>query len=740
MRWMSPEHLARSSARRPWLVVAVWIALVVVGGLAASRIGDGLTQEFTLLNNPESQQADDLLEDRLRGPEQAREFVIVQSPDRTVDDPAFRAFVEGLVTEIRALDDVTAAATFYETNDPELVSDDRNETLIRVQLDSDESEAAEHVGDLVELTEERTSDEFTVLTAGSGSINRTSNELSESDAQRGEMIGIPVALIILLIVFGAAVAAGIPLVLAIVSIVVAVGTSAIIGQAFELNFLVLNIITMIGLAVGIDYSLFIVQRFREERQRGRAKIDAIARAGATSSRAVLFSGGTVIVALLGMFLVPSNVYRSLAVGAIAVAAAAVLAALTLLPAVLSLLGDRVNALRLPFAGRHAPGEAGGAWARVANAVMRRPLASIAVTVTLLVAAAIPYFTIEPGLAGVTTLPEDEPVREAFEILDTEFSGGLIAPAEIVIDARDVNDPAVQRGIDELRAALAGDPAFGETSVKTNDAGDLALVSALLNGDPASDESHEAIRRLRDDYVPAAFDGVDANVLVTGRTAAEEDVVQTIGAYTPYVFAFVLGLSFLLLLVVFRSIVVPAKAIVMNLLSVGATYGLLVLVFQHGVGNEIFGFQQSDTIETWLPLFLFSILFGLSMDYHVFLLSRIRERFDETGDNRGSVAYGVRSTAGLITGAALIMVAVFSGFAMGDLGPLEQTGFGLAVAVILDATIIRVVLVPASMALLGDWNWYLPSWLRWLPDLRIEGAPEVRERARQVPQAASAGGD
>jgi len=737
MGFLSTERLARASAQRPWLVIGVWVVLVIAGGFFASNIGDVLTSEFRILSNPESKRGAKLLEDRLRGPKQAEELVIVQSGDATVDDARFEEFVGSLLGEIRELKDVASATSYYEMRNEALVSSDRHATLLPVRIKGDEQKAADHVGDLVKLVDERSGTEgFRTLIAGNGSIGREANRLSAEDAERGEMIGIPVALVILLIVFGAAVAAGIPLVLAIASIIVAVGVSALIGQMFELSFLVLNIITMIGLAVGIDYSLFIVQRFREERARGVPKLEAIETAGATSSRAVLFSGGTVVVALLGMFIVPSNIYRSLATGAMVTAIFAVLAALTLLPAILGLLGDRVNALRLPFLGRTHVAQQGGFWSRVAHLVMAHPVISLVASISLLAAAAIPYFSITPGIAGVETMPARSEAREAFELLSRDFTGGLIGPAEIVVDG-DVNDPKVQAAIDDLRARIAQDDGFGATTVEKNDAGDLALVSTIPVGDPQGDEAHHAIRRLRHEHIPAAFAGTDANVLVTGETASTEDMFNNIETNTPRVFLFVLGLSFVLLLIVFRSIVVPVKALLMNLLSVGATYGLLVLVFQHGVGNELFGFKQVDVIEAWLPLFLFSILFGLSMDYHVFLLSRIKERFDHTGDNRASVEYGLRSTAGLITGAALIMVAVFAGFAMGDFTSVQQSGFGLAVAVILDATIVRTVLVPASMVLLGDWNWYLPSWLRWLPNIGIEGAAH---RAQQEAGAAYGAGE
>ena len=724
------EQLARASARRPWVVVGLWVVLFLVGGFLATGIGDVLTTEFALTNEPESVKADQLLEERLRGPEQARELVIVGSTSATVDDAEFQAFVDGLLAEIRGLDGMVEGATsFYETGDERLVSTGRDKTLLPVVIAGDIEDASDNVEPLVGLVEEANGREgFEVLTAGFGSISRTFNEASEEDLQRGELIALPIALLILLLVFGAAVAAGIPIILAVVAIVVATGTAALIGQAFELSFLVVNMITMIGLALGIDYSLFIIHRFREERRSGLVKEEAIARAGATASRAVLFSGGAVIVGLMGLFIVPTNIYRSLATGAIVVAIFAVLAALTLLPAVLSLLGDRINALRLPLPRRgRSAGDEGGFWGWVATVVMTHPVISVVVTVVFLLAVAAPLVTINLGLAGVSTLPEDTESRRAFETLDNDFSAGLISPAEIVVDAGDVGSQPVQRGIDDLLAALDEDEMFSAATVETNEAGDLALVSALIVGDPDADAAHDAIKRLRSEHIPAAFAGVDADVLVTGVTAQTEDMFDVIRTYMPIVFGFVLGLSFLLLLIVFRSLVVPAKALIMNLLSVGAAYGLLVLVFQHGVGNEIFGFQRTETIEAWLPLFLFAFLFGLSMDYHVFLLSRIRERFDQTGDNAASVAFGVRSTAGIITGAALIMVAVFSGFAMGDTVSLQQIGFGLAVAVILDATIIRSVLVPASMQLLGDLNWYLPSWLHWLPDIRVEGGGVPKAR-------------
>jgi RND superfamily putative drug exporter len=559
--------------------------------------------------------------------------------------------------------------------------------------------------------------------------------LLEETLQQGEMIGIVVALVILLVVFGAVVAAGLPIVLALLSIFVAAGATAVASNAMEMSNFVVFIITMIGLAVGIDYSLFIVQRFREERSLGREKIDAIATAGATASRTVFFSGMAVAIALAGMLIMPDATFRSFAVGAILVVAATVLASLTLLPAVLGLLGDRVNWLTLPFIGRRGAEESsGGIWKWIAGVVTARPVVSVVVTGGLLVAAALPVLNINLGSVGISSLPEDSASRHAFDVINEEFSNGVLT-ADVVVDAENVNDPNVQGAVERLQASIEDDEFFGDATLETNDAGDLALLAVAMPGDFSSADSKAALERLRDEYIPTAFDGVSADVVVGGATAETVDSVQTQKDYLPLVFTFVLGFSFLLLLVVFRSIVVPLKAVALNLLSVGAAYGILVLVFQEGLGASVLGFREAPVIESWLPLFLFAILFGLSMDYHVFLLSRIKEHYDETKDNAASVAHGLRSTAGIITGAALIMVAVFAGMASGELVVFQQVGFGLAIAVILDATIIRMVLVPASMELLGDWNWYFPKWLEWLPRINIEGAqePVVAEDGRLAPQ-------
>ncbi|MGE0228074.1 MAG: MMPL family transporter [Dehalococcoidia bacterium] len=723
---LSTRGLATVTARRPWLTLLAWV--IGLGALAtvAFSMGSVFTSEIEFTNNEEAQVAKNQLE-AVRGKEPLFEQVVVQSADLTVDDPRFETFVASLLTDLRSLEgDVEFGTSFYESDDPSLVSEDRHTTLVPVKLVGDIDSVGDHIDPLIETLHERNGqDGFTVVTAGFASINHTFETIAESDLA-AEQQAMPIALIVLVLVFGAVVAAIVPIVLALVAILLALALAALLSNAFPVSIFITNMIFMIGLALGIDYTLFIVERFREERRHGREKLEAIAVAGDTAGRAVLFSGLTVIISLLGMLIVPTNIFRSLGTGAIFAAVASLLICLTLLPAVLSILGDNVNRLTVPFMrerGQHLD-DGTGIWAAMSRFVMGHAVVGVVAASAFLVLLVAPYFGINLGAAGASTFPHETDAYKAFEILNTEFSVGQSIKTEIVVTADDVTSGPVAGAIQQLEARIADPsdeilPAPGPTDGPSAD-GKLYLISVALPGDSASDEALDALKVLRNDMVPAAFAGVDAEVNVGGQTALNADFFAQVDRYTPIVFVFVLGLSFLLLLMVFRSIIVPVKAIIMNLLSVGAAYGMLVLIFQRGVGADLFGFQQVDTIEAWVPLFLFMILFGLSMDYHVFLLSRIRERYDHTHDNAGSVAFGLRSTANIITGAALIMIVVFGGFALGDLVMFQQFGFGLAFAVLLDATVVRLILVPSAMELLGDRNWYLPSWLHWLPDLRVEG--------------------
>ncbi len=658
---------------------------------------------------------------------------MVRSETITVDNPEFQQTVEAVVGGVQNLgpEVVKEIETFYDNRKESQVSENRQATFFKVGLVGDLTEAESNVEEVHHALDTVTlPDGFEVHITGQSTLGAEFTVTAEEDLVKGETFGGLIAIVILTIVFGAVAAMVLPMALAIMAIVIATGMAALVGQIFELNLFVQNIITMIGLAVGIDYSLFIVSRFREERRRGLEVKEAVALAGATASRAVLFSGMTVVLALIGLLIVPATVFVSLGLGAIFVVIVSVAAGLTLLPAIMMVMGDRVNWLSIPKFGHRdpQPGEVPreSAWGRFARTVMRVPIVSLLIAVGLLLGAGSFYLDINTGTSGVSSLPDGFRSKDGFNALQTDFGFGLDSPADIVIDG-DLQSPEVLNAIDALTARLAEDSRFGEASLEINEANDLAALVVPLAGDATSKATTEAVEELREDFIPDAFRGVQAGVYVGGPSADDIDMNNVARRYQPIVFAFVLGLSFILLMIVFRSIVIPFTAIIMNLLSVGSAYGLLVLVFQKGYGTGFFGFDQ-DVIQPWMPLMLFTILFGLSMDYQVFLLSRIQERYNQTGDNSESVVHGVTTTAGLITGAAIIMVAVFSGFAAGRLVPLQQFGFGLAVAVLVDATIVRTVLVPSTMQLLGHRNWYLPRFLNWLPEFRIEAGREPTEEA------------
>ncbi|HSJ83408.1 MAG TPA: MMPL family transporter [Acidimicrobiia bacterium] len=698
--------------------------LVLAGAVVLSSrlLGDALTTSSDSVDRPESARAAELIEE-MRGRSTDTEFVLISAEAATVDDPAYMAYVSRVQDALQASEAVIGVGS-YLTGDGPVSETGRTALLPVVVAGQDPGEISANAGVLKETVSGIESlDGYQALVAGPATLNNDFDHIAEEDLATGETIGIGVALVVLVLVFGSVASGLVPIVLGMVAIAIALGLAALVGQVFDLNFFVTQMISMIGLAVGIDYSLFIVSRYKEELADGLDKITALERAGATASRAVLFSGLTVVLSLGGLLILPNTLFRSLGIGAILVVVVSVIASMTLLPAVLSIMGAKIDALKLRR--RRAAGGRGRIWDRVTRLVMRRPVVSLVVSAGILSLAATSFFSIETGLAGVSTLPDDVESKQAFEIFESEFSGGFTAPAEIVVKGGDVEGTA-----SALSAAIAADGGYGPTSIDPSSTDGLAVLSVQLLGDVNSVGSDDAIRHLRMDIVPSI--GGDSEVLVGGETASTVDFLTQVDDYTPIVFAVVLGLSFTLLMVAFRSIVIPGKAIAMNLLSVGAAYGLVVIFFQAGVGpqwvkdiSSFLGFGQVETIEAWLPLVLFAILFGLSMDYHVFLLSRMKERFERTGDNSDSVAYGLRTTGALITGAAAIMVAVFGGFAAGRLTTLQQMGFGLAISVLLDATIVRSVLVPASMKMLGKWNWYFPTWLEWVPNVSVEAArPEL----------------
>jgi RND superfamily putative drug exporter len=710
------ERLARHAALHPKRMLAIWGGIFALSIAAiALLLPSAITTDAAVTSDPESEQGYQAMSRHLPPSDDfVNEVVVVRAPERDVTkDRQVRLEVERLAAALQATGQTERVVTYYESKDPALVSPDRDATLITIAMGPD---AEDGIKDVIEVVREADRGPLEVAITGEFTADNDFLELSNKDLKEGELFfGLPASLVVLLLVFGAVVASLVPILLAVVAIVFALALVALVGQVWEVSFFVVNMLTGMGLALGVDYALFIVSRFREERAAGVEKVDAIAAAGRSASRAVLFSGSAFVIALTGMLLVPDTILRSLAAGAILVGITAVAAATTLLPAVLSLLGDGVDALRLPFVGRGA--SEGRFWGAVVSRVQRRPLVSLLAAGALLLVLALPALDLRTGSAGVSTIPDGYASKDGFLALQREFGAGTVDSVQIVVEGN-VDEPLVRRGLDRLRKRLASDPAFRNPKIELAPNTDLAVVEALVAGDSSDEAAVKAVERLRKQIVPQTLGGAGVQTYVTGATAEIVDYRELMSRWLPLVFAFVLGFSFLLLTVAFRSIVVPAKAIVLNLLSVGAAYGLIVLVFQEGVGNEIFGFPQVDAIEAWLPLFLFSVLFGLSMDYHVFLLSRIRERYLRTGDSSEAVAFGVRTTARLITGAALIIIVVFAGFATGELVMFQQMGFGVAVALLLDATIIRSVLVPAAMELLGERNWYLPRWLRWLPHFDV----------------------
>ena len=714
------QKLARSAALHPWRIVTAW-GLVVVASVVviATLIGSAFTSDGSLTTNPDSANAAKVIAKNFAQGDRIDEAVIVHSDRLTADTPQFMAFV----ADVRASIDDTGATQIVRdpfAADQMAISEDGRAVVLTMVLAHDADAGIEDV--LERVTAADSNADFDVTITGSNTLDHDFTELSESDLTNGELkFGLPAAMVVLVLVFGALVAAFIPMSIAIMSIIVTVAISSILGQFTSLSFFIVNMITAMGLALGIDYSLFVLSRYREERQAGREKIDAILATGGTSGKAVLFSGSSFVVALLGLLLVPDTILRSLALGAIIVGLVTMAAALTLLPALLSLLGDRVNALRLPIVGRDHPAES-PFWTKAVGAVVRRPAIALTLGVLVLLAAAYPVLGLRTGTAGVESLPDSTYAKAGAVALERSFPGvATTDPAQVVVTG-DITSDTVTAAIGRLEASVADDRDFGPSQRQVSEDGRVALISIPLVGDPDHDQARRGLDRLRSDLIPAAFDDTGTTVLVGGATAQNVDYSDVINEWLPIVLAFVLGLSFVLLTLVFRSLVLSATAVVLNLLSVGAAYGLLVLVFQHGVGADLLGFQQVERVEAWVPIFLFSVLFALSMDYHVFLLSRIRERYTHTGNTEEAIVHGIAATGRIITGAALIIVVVFAGFAAGQLVMFQQMGFGVGVALLVDATLIRMVVVPAVMTLLGRWNWYLPSWLSWMPELHVEGDP------------------
>src|SRR5215213_9719060 len=652
-------RLGAFTVRRRWFVIGAWVVLLAVMASFAPGLQDRLGSGGFEVPGSQSQAVQRDLERRFAGQFTATALVTVHDPARTVDDPAFRSVVEGIATRVGAVPEVGGVASFLSTGSPAFVSPDRHTTYLVVGLSGDQNTQLDTAPAVAEAARSGVPGGVELEVGGAAAFYERFNTISRDDLEQAERVSFPITLVVLLLAFTSLVAAGLPIMLALVSLGVTLGALYFLAGITDMNVYVTNTASIVGIGVGIDYALFVVTRFREELRRGRRPVaEAIPITLATSGRAVALSGATVIVALAGMFLVDIQAFRSMAIGSMSVVAVAVLAAITLLPAVLSLVGHWVDRLRIPvLRPRAAEGE--GFWHRWAVRIMRRPWAFMAAALMVLVVLAVPFARIRLGQPGAAILPADESPRLATERLATEFGAGVTGPVEILVDTPGgAGSRANLERVDRLSRAVAADEAAASVQSLTavlpradldaytklyaggldgidpklapavaglanwDRGADLARITVVTRDAPESAAAEALVDRTRDQYIPAA--GLAGSARVGGATALNLDLSREISGQLPVVVLAVLALSFVLLAMAFRSLVLPLQAIAMNLLSVGAAYGLIVAVFQWGWGEQLLGFTSEGHIEVFVPLFLFSILFGLSMDYEVFLLSRIRE--------------------------------------------------------------------------------------------------------------------
>ena len=715
-------RIGRWSVQHRKKAIFGWLAFVLVSVVIGFNLVPQKEIERNASGPGESGQAAKAVDGAF--PDESSEQVLVQSKELQAGDAQFKAAVADVTQRLQETKGVGDVVGPYD-GEVGQISADGHSALVTFELPGDAKKSEESVVHSLAAVAavQKAHPALRVEEAGDSSINKAVADKSNKEMGKSTLFSVPLTLLILVFAFGALVAAGIPLLLALTSVLATLGLLGPVSQIAPVDGSVMHVVLLIGMAVGVDYSLFYVKRAREERAAGRENDAAIEAAAATSGRAVLISGITVMVAMAGMYLGGISNFASFATGTIMVVAVAVIGSLTVLPALLSKLGDRVDKGRVPLVGRlkKRVGEA-GLWSRFLDRVLRRPLVSALVSAGVLVALAVPALGMQTTLAEEN--PRDLQVVQTYDRIQAAFpSEGSMEM--VVVKADDVTSPAVVSAIDSLesQAQKRQDLFEGQATLEVSSDQTVATVALPTTGTGTDELSNRAADALRGDLVPATVgqvEGVEA--YTTGEAAATGDFNDAMIGNLPYVFAFVLSAAFLLMLVTFRSIVIPIKAIVLNLLSVGSAYGLLVLVFQNDWAEGLLGFEGNGAIAAWLPLFLFVILFGLSMDYHVFILTRVREAFDRGMKTEDAVAHGIKSTAGVVTSAAIVMVAVFSMFALSSELQMKQMGIGLAAAVLIDATIIRGVLLPAAMKLLGDRNWWLPSRLGWLPQVTVE--PEV----------------
>jgi uncharacterized membrane protein YdfJ with MMPL/SSD domain len=712
-----------------------WLAFVLV----AFGLGGAIGMKSIDDNAPgpgESGRMDRILDAGFQQP--AGENVLVQSTTLRTSDPAFRAAITDVVAKLSKLADVQNVRSPLDSRNTGQIAPNGHAALVEFEIRGDPDKAVDKIRPVLDTVDELQAAHPAVFVGEFGDASKIDAVVTAygDDLAKAGVLSLPVTLIILVLAFGALVAAGIPLLLALTAVFATFGLIALPSAIFPVAMQAPALVLLIGLAVGVDYSMFYLKREREERAAGRSEQAALEAAAATSGRSVLISGLTVIVAMAGMFLTGDQIFASLGVAAITVVAIAMLGSLTVLPALLSRLGDRVDRARVPLVGRlrRQNGE-GRMWGAIVDRVLRRPLVSAVVAGGVLLALAAPALQLRMATPGPDTFPKSLPVIQAYTKMQQSFPGTAL-PANVVVQAPNVNAPVVRQAIRKLeQRALASGRMHEPITVDVNAKGTVANIAIPIDGKTTDPEAVAAIHLLRDEIVPNTVGGLpDVEAGVTGLAAQWQDGSDELKSNLPPVVVFVLLFAFALMLVAFRSIVVAAKAIVLNLLSVAAAYGVLVLVFQHGIGKGLLGFTSTAGIEPVVPLLLFVILFGLSMDYHVLVLGRIRELYDRGESMDDAISNGIKRTAGVVTSAAIVMVFVFSIFATLSMLFFKQFGVGLAVAILIDATIVRAVLLPATMKLLGEWNWYLPRWLQWLPRLEA-GEPEPAKEA--APAATSA---
>jgi len=712
--------VARWSARHRWWAVLLWVATVAAIVVGAAAVG---TNEATDSDEAvgESAAAVKALDRSEFADEVPLELVLVEAARGTSIDEA-SGVVDGLRADLEALPQVA------RVRDP-IMSPDGTAALVQAELGvpvnedaavSDDAAAASAAVDEVVSAAQAAHPDVTIEHTGDVALDEAISQIYDDDLQRAELFSLPVTLMILILAFGALVAASVPLLLALSAVVAAMGLSQLVSHLVPTADAVSSVILLVGMAVGVDYSLFYIRREREERLKGLGTYDAIAVAAATSGRAVVVSGVTVIIAMAGMFLSGDGTFASLAVGTIAVVAAAVVGSVTVLPALLAILGRWVDRPRVPLIWRLQSRDGNPRfWRAVLRPVLARPAIAFTVGAGVLVALAVPALGMKLGDPGVDDFPQDKPAIAAYSRL-VELFPDEGASHEVVVWSEhggSLDRAAVGAAVAELDTQLQGDDRFAvENPLRAKYAldGDVAMIDVPIPDDYSSEAAVESLDALRADVAGTlgAVAGTEAGV--TGDTAWSADFRDQLSQRMPVVVAFVLGLTLIVLIMAFRSLTIALTSVVLNLLSVGAAYGLVTSVFQGTWAEDLLDFHSSGAILTWLPLFLFVILFGLSMDYHVFVVSRIREARASGLDTRAAVAQGITRSAGTVTSAAVVMVAVFSIFATLSALDFKQLGVGLAAAILIDATLVRAVLLPSAMVLLGERNWYLPRWMHRLP--------------------------